>query len=463
MSDKKFDIIIVGAGPSGIFAAYELINSNKNLKILMIEKGRPIERRICPKRKTGVCVNCKPCSITSGLAGGGAFSDGKLSLSSDIGNSLDELLTKDEINKLIKDADDIYLKFGAPGTIYGINKAEEIEKIRKKAIQSNLKLIECPIRHLGTDGGYEVYNKLEKYLLDNNIKILFNTMVEDLIIDNNKISGVITKNDKFFADKVIAGVGREGADWFVDICRKHNIKSQVGTVDIGVRVECRNEIMKELNEAMYEAKLIYTTPTFQDKVRTFCTNPSGEVSIEVYEDGLLTVNGHSYKDEKLRTENTNFALLVSKNFTEPFNEPIKYGKSIARLANMLTGGKALVQTFGDFKKGQRTTETRLYKGNVIPTLKDAVSGDLSLALPYRIMKDIEEMLYALDNISPGIANDETLLYGVEVKFYSNKAIINKNFETSISGLYAIGDGSGWTRGLLSASGEGLGVARKILL
>ena len=463
MNDKQFDVIIVGAGPSGIFAAYELINTNKNLKILMIEKGRPIEKRICPKRKTGVCVNCKPCSITSGLAGGGAFSDGKLSLSSDIGNSLDELLTKDEINKLIKDADNIYLKFGAPETIYGIDKDEEIKNIRKKAIQSNLKLIECPIRHLGTDGGYEVYKRLEKYLLDNNVEILFNTMVEDLIIDNNKVLGVITKNDRFFADKVIAGVGREGADWFVDICRKHNIKSQVGTVDIGVRVECRNEIMKELNDAMYEAKLIYTTPTFQDKVRTFCTNPSGEVSIEVYEDGLLTVNGHSYKDENLKTENTNFALLVSKNFTEPFNEPIKYGKSIARLANMLTGGKALVQTFGDFKKGQRTTETRLHKGNVIPTLKDAVSGDLSLALPYRIMKDIEEMLYALDNISPGIANDETLLYGVEVKFYSNKVVIDKNFETSVSGLYAIGDGSGWTRGLLSASGEGLGVARKILL
>lgn len=468
---NNYDCIIVGAGPSGIFAAYKLIVKNPEMNILIIEKGRSIEKRICPKRKTGKCINCYPCNITSGLSGAGAFSDGKLSLSTDIGNSFEDILTKDEMNRLLKEADDIYLKFGAPKDIYGIDKEKEIEQIRTKAIRADLKLIDSPIRHLGTDEGYNVYQRFQQFLLENKVNILFNTMVEDFIIENNTIKGVITKkynkenenSENFYSNEIIVGVGREGADWFQKSCRKHNIKTEVGIVDIGVRVECRNEVMKELNEAVYEAKLIYNTPTFQDKVRTFCTNPSGEVSCELYDkDGLLTVNGHAYKDKDKKTNNTNFALLVSEHFTEPFNEPILYGKSIAKQANLLTNGKALVQRFGDFKKGQRTTYKRLHNGNVSPTLKDAVPGDLSLVLPYRIMKDIEEMLYALDKVSPGIANDETLLYGIEVKFYSNKVIVNEDFETNIKGLYACGDGSGHTRGLMSASMNGLKVAESIL-
>lgn len=461
---KKYDCVIIGAGPSGLFTAYELITKNDKLNILIIEKGNPIEKRKCPKRITGKCVHCNPCNITSGFSGAGAFSDGKLSLSSDIGNSFNGLMLKTEVDELLKEADNIYLKFGAPTDIHGIEKEKEINSIRKKAIQANLKLIDSPIRHLGTDEGYNVYKRCQEFLLNSGVEILFNTKVEDIIIENDTIKGVIINNslDKIFSTYVISGVGREGAEWFESTCHKHNVKTSVGIIDIGVRVECRNEIMQELNDAVYEAKLIYNTPTFQDKVRTFCTNPSGEVSCEVYSDGTLTVNGHAYKDALKKTNNTNFALLVSEQFTEPFKEPILYGKSIAKQANLLTNGKALVQRFGDFKKGQRTTYERLYNGNVKPTLKDAIPGDLSLVLPYRIMKDIEEMLYTLDKISPGIANDETLLYGVEVKFYSNKVIVNNKFETNIKNLYACGDGSGHTRGLMSASINGLKVAKSIL-
>lgn len=291
----------------------------------------------------------------------------------------------------------------------------------------------------------------------------FNTMVENIIIEDNVAKGVITDNgDTYYAPEIVSAIGREGSDWFSHICGEHEIETQVGTVDIGVRVEVRDEVMEFLNKNLYEAKLVYYTPTFDDKVRTFCTNPSGEVATEYYENGLAVVNGHAYKSQEYKTTNTNFALLVSKNFTRPFNEPIEYGKHIAQLSNMLCGGRIMVQTFGDFQRGRRTTEERLCRNNLIPTLKDAVPGDLSLVLPYRIMKDISEMLIALDKVTPGIASDETLLYGVEVKFYSNKVVVNKDFETSISGLRAVGDGASVTRGLQQASANGLSVAESIL-
>ena len=429
---KKYDVIIIGAGPSGIFCAYELIENNKNLNILMIEKGRPIEKRNCPKRKTKKCVGCQPCSITTGFAGAGAFSDGKLSLSPDVGGNLPEILGYDKTIELLKESDSIYLKFGADTKVYGIDKAKEITEIRRKAINANLKLIECP-------------------------------MVDDIIIEDNVAKGVILDDGRqFFGDEIISGIGREGSEWFSNLCKKHNIETQVGTVDIGVRVEVRNEVMEFLNKNLYEAKLVYYTPTFDDKVRTFCTNPSGEVATEYYEGGLAVVNGHAYKSKEFKTNNTNFALLVSKNFTKPFKTPIEYGKQIAQLSNMLCDGKILVQTFGDFQRGRRTTEERLCRNNLIPTLKDALPGDLSLVLPHRIMVDIEEMILALDKVTPGIASDETLLYGVEVKFYSNKVIVNKDFETSVKNLRAIGDGASVTRGLQQASANGLSVAKSIL-
>lgn len=460
---KNYDVIIIGAGPSGIFCAYKLIEKKPELKILMVEKGRRIEKRTCPKRTTKVCMGCKPCSITTGFAGAGAFSDGKLSLSPDVGGNLPEILGYDKTVALLKESDNIYLKFGADTNVYGVDKQKEIQEIRRKAINANLKLIECPIRHLGTEEGYKIYTRLQEHLLEQGVEMKFNTMVKDIIIEGNKAAGIITdQGETICAPEIVAAIGREGSDWFSHICKDHGIETQVGTVDIGVRVEVRDEVMEFLNKNLYEAKLVYYTPTFDDKVRTFCTNPSGEVATEYYENGLAVVNGHAYKSKEYKTNNTNFAILVSKNFTKPFKTPIEYGKHIAQLSNMLCDGKILVQTFGDFQRGRRTTEERLCRNNLIPTLKDAVPGDLSLVFPHRIMVDIKEMLLALDKVTPGIASDETLLYGVEVKFYSNKVVVNSDFETSISGLRAIGDGASVTRGLQQASANGLSVAESIL-
>ena len=456
-----YDVIIIGAGPSGIFCAYELMRQKPDLKVLMIEKGRSIEKRQCPKRKTKTCVGCQPCSITTGFAG--AFSDGKLSLSPDVGGTLPEILGYERAAELIHEADNIYLKFGADQKVYGIEDYEAIENIRAKAIRANLKLIECPIRHLGTEEGYKIYTRLQEHLESCGVEIRFMTMVKDIIVEDGAATGVVTdKGEEFYAPEIVAGIGREGSEWFSHICKEHEIETRNGTVDVGVRVEVRDEIMKELNEKLYEAKLVYYTPTFDDKVRVFCTNPSGEVATEYYDDGLAVVNGHAYKSKDMKTNNTNFALLVSKNFTEPFKSPIEYGKQIAQLGNMLCDGKILLQRYGDFRRGKRTTEERLNRNNIVPTLKDAVPGDLSLVFPHRIMVAIDEMIQALDKVTPGIASDETLLYGVEVKFYSNKVVVNQDFETSVKGLRAMGDGASITRGLQQASANGISVARSIL-
>ena len=461
--EKRADVIIIGAGPGGIFCAYELLRQKPDLKVIVIEKGRSIEKRVCPKRTTLQCVGCKPCSITTGFAGAGAFSDGKLSLSPDVGGNLPDILGYEKTAELIHESDEIYLKFGADRNVYGVDKQDVIREIRRRAIGANLKLVECPIRHLGTEEGYKIYAKLQKHLMDEGAELIFNTMVEEILVEDGKAVGVRTdKGDVYYGSEVVSAVGREGADWFKDKCEEVGIETTPGTVDVGVRVEVRDEVMQYLNDNLYEAKLIYHTPTFDDKVRTFCTNPSGEVATEYYEGGLAVVNGHAYKAKDHKTHNTNFAILVSKNFTKPFKTPIEYGKQIAQLSNMLCGGRILVQTFGDFKRGRRTTEERLCRNNLIPTLKDAVPGDLSLVFPHRIMVDIEEMLEALDKITPGIASDETLLYGVEVKFYSNRVIVKSDFETSIKGLRAIGDGAGVTRGLQQASANGISVARSIL-
>lgn len=463
MEKKAYDVIIIGAGPSGAFCAYTLKTERPELNVLMLEKGRPIEKRVCPKRVTKACVGCKPCNITTGFAGAGAFSDGKLSLSPDVGGNLPEILGYDEAAALIRESDEIYLKFGADKTVYGVDKEREIQEIRRKSIGAGIKLIECPIRHLGTEEGYKIYTRLQQHLLSIGVEMIFNTMVTDVLIEDNQVTGVMTdKGERFYAAEVVAAIGREGSDWFSHICKDHAIETQVGTVDIGVRVEVRDEVMDFLNRNLYEAKMVYYTKTFDDKVRTFCTNPSGEVATEYYDDGLAVVNGHAYKSQAYKTNNTNFALLVSKNFTKPFKTPIEYGKHVAQLSNMLCDGRIMVQTFGDFLRGRRTTEERLCRNNIIPTLKDAVPGDLSLVLPYRIMLDIKEMLFALDQVTPGIAADETLLYGVEVKFYSNKVVVDRHFETSVRGLRAVGDGASVTRGLQQASANGISVARSIL-
>ena len=346
----NYDIIIVGAGPCGIFTALELKKNNPNKKVILFEKGKSIEKRICPKRKTGKCAGCNPCSITTGFAGAGAYSDGKLSLSPDVGGNLPEYIGYDRTRELIKYVDDIYLSFGADEKIYGIDNKDKINEIRKKAIISDLKLIECPIRHMGTEVGYDIYTKIQHYLIDLGVEVSFENPVKDIIVQDRQVVGVIADKN-YYAGKVVVCIGREGSDWLKDICHKHNINTETGDVDIGVRVETRNEIMEELNNAMYESKLIYYTPTFDDKVRTFCSNPGGEVSTEYYEGNLAVVNGHSYKSNELKTDNTNFAILVTKHFTKPFNSPIEYGMHIAKLGNMLSGNKVLVQRYGDFKRG----------------------------------------------------------------------------------------------------------------
>ena len=461
------DVVIIGAGPAGIFTALEMIKKGSRQKIIMVEKGQAVENRHCPKDKTKKCVNCKPyCHITTGFSGAGAFSDGKLSLSYEVGGDLPTLITPELAQETINYADQIYLDFGADEHIEGLGNDEERKEIRKHAIQAGLKLVDCPIRHMGTEKAQGIYYAIEKYLQEHGVEMYFGYECSNLILENDVCKGVSVSNGKMdmeiYAKHTVVATGRRGADWLEKLCAEHNIAHAPGTVDIGVRVEVRDEVMDFLNKNLYEAKLVYHTPTFDDKVRTFCTNPSGEVATEYYDGGLAVVNGHAYKSMDMKTNNTNFALLVSKNFTKPFKTPIEYGKQIAQLSNMLCDGKIMVQTFGDFRRGRRTTEERLCRNNLIPTLKDAVPGDLSLVLPHRIMVDIAEMIEALDKVTPGIASDETLLYGVEVKFYSNKVVVNREFETNVKGLRAMGDGASVTRGLQQASANGLSVARSII-
>ena len=460
--NSQYDVIIVGAGPAGIFTAYELIKNKPELKILMLEKGPDIYKRKCPKHTNGgTCVHCNPCNITTGWAGAGAFSDGKLSLSHEVGGTISDYIGVETANEMIKYADDIYLEFGADPEVHGEIISSAMRGIQKKSIEANLRLVHCPVRHLGTEKTQTLYKSLYKHIIEKGVKVLFRSPATDFIFENSSVKGVVVKEKNVFAKNVVVAVGREGSDWLLKKCEKHQIKTEVGVVDIGVRLECRNEIMQEINDNFYEAKLIHYTKTFDDKVRTFCSNPGGFVSSEYYDNNLAVVNGHSYK--VIKSNNTNFALLVPQKFTEPFNSPLEFGKHVADMANMLTQHKILVQRFGDLVRGRRTTPERLFRNNIIPTLKDAVPGDLSLVLPYRIMTDIIEMIQALDKVSPGLASDETLLYGVEVKFYSNKIKVNNGFRTdTIKNLFVGGDGAGITRGLMQASVNGVLMAREIL-
>ena len=463
----NYDVIIVGAGPAGIFTAYELNKNKPNSNILLIEGGRSIDKRFCPKIKTNKCVKCKPyCHITSGFSGAGAFSDGKLSLSYEVGGDLPELVGANEVQSYIDYTDGIYLNFGADTKIEGIGNDDEIKEIRRKAIEGNLKLVDCPIRHLGTEKAHEIYSRIQKHLIDNGVTIKFDTIVKNLIIEENEIKGVLlsdsmtkTKDEEVFSNKVIIATGRKGSDWLKDMCVEHNIKHSAGPVDIGVRVELRNEVMDSVNNVLYESKLIGYPAPFRDKVRTFCQNPGGFVSQENYDNNLAIVNGHSYKDKK--SNNTNLAILSSHNFAEPFNEPIEYGKKVAELVNMLGNGSILVQRYGDILDGKRTWPHELYQSNVKHTLPDAEAGDLTSALPYRTLTNILNFIEAMNTVVPGFASRETLLYGPEIKFYSNRIDIDENFETNIKGLHCLGDSSGWTRGLMMASAMGVMMGRKL--
>ena len=406
---EKYDVLIVGMGPSAIFTAYELIKLNANKRILLIDQGKKVENRFCPLEKTKECIKCKPfCNITSGFSGAGAFSDGKLSLYNKedddiyVGGNLQNYIGVEETKKLIDYTDQIYLKFGADEKLEGLEYKEEVEKMQKKSKEVGLNLISIPIRHLGTEKAHELYKRLEDYLAVHKVDMMFETIVEDLIITDNKVKGVKIRQAKYkqynrdedleeiYADKVVVAVGRKGANWLVDMCDKHKIKTKTGIVDIGVRYELPDEIMKDVNKYMYEGKFIARPAPFKDKVRTFCQNPSGFVSEEVYDEGISLVNGHSYKERK--STNTNLAILVSHHFTYPFHKPIEYGRNVAKNVNELGNGNILVQRLGDILKGKRTWEKELKENSLEPTLKSAVAGDITFAIGYRTMTDILEFI-----------------------------------------------------------------------
>lgn len=454
--NNRFDVIVAGSGPAGIFTVLELLQRNSNLNIVMLEKGKDIDQRACPARHAQ-CVSCTPCAITTGWGGAGAFSDGKLTLSPHVGGWLPDYIGELPTRKLIDYVDKIFAEFGSASEVFGSDK-KEFNDIAQKAAMFNLELVENPVRHLGTEKCAETMQAMRSFIKDK-VDVRTQTEVVEILAENGQVKGVVLADGTRIEGRfVVVAPGREGSAWLAGQAAKLGIPLENNAVDIGVRVETHASVMDPLTDRLYEPKLIYKTPMFQDKVRTFCVNPRGAVSTERYEE-VVTVNGHSYANTK--TGNTNFALLVSTMFTEPFREPIAYGQYIARLANLLGQG-ILVQRLADLKAGRRSTKERINSGTVRPTLKDATPGDLSFVLPYRHMVGIMETLVALDGLVPGVNGYDTLLYGVEVKFYSSRLPLKANLETEIDGLYAIGDGAGITRGLVQASVAGVVAARHIM-
>lgn len=464
-----YDVIVIGAGPAGIFTALELNRTAPDKKVLVVDSGSAIRKRACPARTSGQCVHCKTCNIMNGWAGAGAFSDGKLSLSEEVGGNITDYMSVEKARELIHYADEIYLRFGAPDKVFG--KSDKFaEKVSYEAHKENIQLIPCPVRHMGTEYSYEVLSAMYDYLSQlPNFEFREHTTADTILVEDGKVEGVwVTQRGGecklVRSPYVVAAPGRGGADWLARIAQENKLSTTNNEVDIGVRVEVPNAVMDHLTQNLYEAKLVYYSDTFENKVRTFCMNPGGIVSEEHYDGnngGIAVVNGHSYADEDKHSGNTNFAMLVSTRFTEPFSQPIEYGRYIAQLGNMLTGGGIMVQRLGDLLLGRRTDETRLKKSTTVPTLKNAVPGDLSFVLPHRHLTSIVESLRAFDKLAPGLYSKNTLLYGVEVKFYSSKVSVSDRFETAIENLYTIGDGAGITRGLMQASVTGVVVARDI--
>lgn len=453
-----YNVAIIGAGPAGIFAALEITKLKPDWKVVLIEKGQKIEKRKCLLREGyEKCPTCKKCGLLCGWGGAGAFSDGKLTLTPDVGGHLIDYMSREKVEDLIKYADDLYLKFGATDEVFGTDK-KVFQEIERQAALAELKLVHSPVRHLGTERSLDVLKGMQDYL-DEKITIINNVCAKNLIVECEQVKGIVLDNGETIrAEYTIIAPGREGADWLTKEFDKNKIGFVNNAVDVGVRVELPAPVFEPLTSKLYESKLVYYSPTFGDEVRTFCMNPNGEVVQENY-NGISTVNGHSYAEKT--TNNTNFALLVSKKFTEPFKEPIQYGQHVASLANMLAGG-VLVQRFGDLLEGRRSTPERIKSSIITPTLTCATPGDLSLVIPYRQMLSIIEMLYALDKIAPGTASRYTLLYGIEVKFYSARVKLTNELETEgVKNLFAIGDGAGVTRGLIQASASGIHAARTI--
>ncbi|MDH4028829.1 MAG: FAD-dependent oxidoreductase [Nitrospirota bacterium] len=453
-----YDVIIVGAGPAGIFAAIEFVSLNRDIKLLLIEKGEDIEKRSCPSsNENSLCAACPDCNMLCGWGGAGAFSDGKLSLSKEIGGNLSRYVNEDELQRLIDYTDGLYVKYGAPADVYGAD-MDRVNALRETAEKNRLTLIPSKIRHIGTDRCPELLKKIKKDL-NSKIDVLFNKNVIKFLVENGKANGVKTSDgEKYYADFVIAAPGREGALWLERQAKILGLSLLKNPVDIGVRVELPATVLEPITNFIYEPKLIYNSRKYNDRVRTFCVNPYGEV-VREYVKGVWIVNGHSYSGK--RTENTNFALLVSTHFTEPFDEPHLYGRYVARLANLLGKG-VLLQRLGDLRAGRRSNSLRIKRGRVRPTLAGAVPGDLSFALPHRYISNILEMLKVMDRIAPGVNSPHTLLYGVEVKFYSRQIKLNGSLETEVENLFATGDGAGVSRGLIQASASGIIAAREIM-
>jgi len=466
MENRQFDLIIIGAGPAGIFAAMRMTEKRPESRILIMDTGRAIARRTCPARIDGQCKHCNPCGIMHGWSGAGAFSDGKLSLSDEVGGHISDYIGHKRAMEYIKHADDLYLQFGASKSVHGLNNSR-VDEIAYEASRHNIRLVPCPVRHLGTENAGPVFGALHDYLVSKtNTTFMELTNALDIISEDGHVTGVKIQQrghepEVVFAPHVIAAPGRGGAKWLSETVEKLGLRTQNNEVDIGVRVEVPNSVMDHLTRDLYEAKLVYYSDTYENKVRTFCMNPGGEVSQEYYEGGIAVVNGHSYEDQDKRTGNTNFAMLVSTKFTEPFKQPIEYGRYIAQLGNMLTGGPIMVQRLGDLLKGRRTDPSRLAKSTTIPTLTTAVPGDLSFVLPARHLTSIVEALRAFDHLAPGLYSRDTLLYGVEVKFYSSKILVDNNLETGIKGLFCAGDGAGITRGLMQAGVSGMVIADEV--
>ncbi len=453
-----YNVAIVGAGPAGIFSALEIVKLKPDWKVVLIEKGDKIEDRKCLLREGyAKCPSCKKCGLLCGWGGAGAFSDGKLTLTPDVGGHLVDYMSRKEVEDLIDYSDKLYIEYGATDEVFGTDR-KIFDELERQAALAELKLVHSPVRHLGTERSLDVLKNMQDYLMDK-ITILNNVSAKNLIVECEQVKGIVLDNGETIrADYTIIAPGREGADWLTHEFAKNKIGMVNNAVDVGVRVELPAPVFEPITNKLYESKLIYHSPKFGDAVRTFCMNPNGEVVQENY-NGIATVNGHSYAN--IKTKNTNFALLVSEQFTEPFKEPIAYGQRIASLANMLGGG-ILVQRFGDLLDGRRSTPDRIKSSIIEPTLKCATPGDLSLVLPYRQLTSIIEMLFALDKIAPGTASRYTLLYGIEVKFYSARVKLTNNLETEgVKNLFAIGDGAGVTRGLIQASASGVHVARVI--